>query len=454
MEYDLIVLGGGPAGYLACERAGKSGLKTLLIEKEHIGGVCLNKGCIPTKTFLYSAKIKDSAQHGEKYGVNAKDITFDHKTVVKRKNKIVKTLTSSVRHAVEKAGCTIVAAEGMIRGKSAAGYEIEANSKVYTGKRLLIATGSRPSIPPIKGLEEGLSSGFVLTSAQMLQIKDVPKTLVIIGGGVIGMEMASYFHSAGSDVTVVEMLPRIGGAIDADIGRLLQKEYEAKGIQFSLESGVTEIRKDRVVYSKGDDTCEIKADKVLLSVGRTPHTKGLGLEHIGVGVERHRIQIDEYCMTNVPNVYAAGDVNGISMLAHTAYRQAEVAVNHMLGKPDSMNYHAIPSVIYTNPEVACVGETAQSARDKGMDVMEKTIPMNYSGRYMAENEGGRGIIKIVVDNRLGTLCGVHIIGNYASEIIMSAGIMIEKMLSIDEIKALVFPHPTVSEVIREAIFQL
>lgn len=451
--YDLIVLGGGPAGYLACERAGHGGLRALLIEKEHVGGVCLNKGCIPTKTFLYSAKIKDSAEHGARYGVSAKEITLDHKTVVKRKDRIVRALTGSVRRMVEDAGCAIVDAEGVIRGKTAEGYAVEAAGQTYTGKRLLIATGSAPVMPPIPGLKEGLESGFVLTSTEMLSLESVSPSLVIIGGGVIGMEMASYFSSAGSTVTVVEMLPQIGGPIDTEIAGILQKEYERKGVRFILKGRVTQIKDGGVLYEKDGETTETKADAVLLSVGRAPYTEGVGLNNIGVGLDRCAIRIDEHCKTNVPDVYAAGDVTGLCMLAHTAYRQAEVAVNHMLGKPDVMHYGAIPSVIYTNPEVAAVGETGQSAIEKGMDVTVKTLSMNYSGRYMAENEGGRGIIKIVVDNRLHTLCGVHMIGNYASEIIVSAGICIEKMLTIDEIKSVVFPHPTVSEVIREAIFQ-
>ena len=454
MVYDLIVIGGGPAGYLACERAGHGGLKTLLIEKEHIGGICLNKGCIPTKTLLYSAKIKDSAEKGEKYGVTARDITLDHKTVVKRKDKVVKKLTAGVRSAVKSAGCDMVDAEGIIRGKSGTGYEVEAGGQVYTGKRLLIATGSRPCIPPIEGLTNGLESGYVVTSAELLDMEEVPEKLVIIGGGIVGMEMGSYFHSAGSDVTVIEMLSRIGGNIDEEIAVLLQREYEAKGVCIVTGASVTGIKDGSVLYEKDDTVHEIQADKVLLSTGRKARTGGIGLETIGVAADRRGIMIDTHCLTSVPNVYAAGDVTGLCMLAHTAYRQGAAAVNHMLGKPDAMHYNAIPSVIYTNPEVAAVGETAASARAKGLDVTERTVSMNFSGRYMAENEGGRGLCKIFVDNRLGTLCGVHMIGNYASEVIVSAGICIEKMLTIEEIKGIVFPHPTVSEVIREAIYQI
>jgi dihydrolipoamide dehydrogenase len=454
MVYDLIVLGGGPAGYLACERAGHEGLKVLLIEKETIGGVCLNRGCIPTKTLLYSAKIKDSAEHGEKYGVIAEKVTIDHKAVIKRKNKVVKKLTGGVKNQVKGAGTEIVEGEGVIKGQNADGFQVAVGEETYTGKRLLIATGSSPVVPPIDGVKESFEAGFVLTSREMLDLMEVPEKLVVIGGGVIGLEMASYFNSVGSDVTVIEMLPKIGGAIDSDIAKILQKEYEAKGVKFNLNCMVTKVLGGKVTYDASGEKVEIDADKVLLSVGRRPNSQGIGLEAIGVQVERGRVVIDERCQTNVANVYCAGDVNGRSMLAHTAYRHSEVAVNNMVGKRDVMSYDAIPGVIYTNPEVAGLGHTKESAKEAGLDVTEKVITMNYAGRYMAENERGEGIIKILVDNEKNTLCGVHMIGNYSSEIIISAGMMIEKQMSIDEIKKFVFPHPTVSEVIREAIFQL
>jgi len=454
MVYDLIVLGGGPAGYLACERAGHAGLKTLLIEKEHIGGVCLNKGCIPTKTLLYSAKLADGAENGRKYGVMAEDIKINHKAVVDRKNKVVKKLTGGVRAAVKANGVTIIDAQGYIERKSTEGYEITAGPDTFVGRRLLIATGSLPVIPPIPGLKEAIEADFVLTSKKMLDLEEVPKRLVVIGGGVIGLEMASYFNSAGSNVNVIEMLEKVGGAIDEDIAAILQKNYEKKGVNFNLGCKVTEITAASVVYEENGEVKSIEADKVLLSIGRKANTKDLGLENIGVEIDRGAVLVDEKCKTNIPDVYAAGDVNGKSMLAHTAYREAEVAVNNMLAKKDIMRYEAIPGVIYTNPEIAGVGETEVTAKEKGYDVTAKSITMNYSGRYMAENEGGDGIIKIVVDNKYNKLLGVHIIGNYASEIIVSAGIMIEKEMTIDEIKELIFPHPTVSEVIREAIFQL
>ena len=453
MIYDLIVIGGGPAGYLGAERAGHAGLKTLLFEKRSVGGVCLNEGCIPTKTLLYSAKIKDSAEHGEKYGVKA-TASLDHKAVIARKNKVVKTLVGGVSATLKGAGVTVMNAQASITGKSAEGYTVTDGKEIYTGKRLLIASGSVPAVPPISGLKEGLGRGFVLTSREMLDIEEVPDNLVVIGGGVIGLEMASYFKSAGSNVTVVEMLADIGGPIDNDIAILLLKNLKKKGIDFKLSCTVTGIS-DKVEYKDAQGNMQsVSADKVLLSIGRRAMSEDIGLEKIGVIAERGAIKTDSSMQTNVPGVYAAGDVNGKSLLAHTAYREAEVAVNHMTGVKDTMRYSAIPSVIYTTPEVAGIGYTAEQAKQKGIEITEKSITMNYSGRYLAENDRGDGVIKLVVDKKWNKLIGVHMISSYASEIIYGAGLMIEKEMTIEEIKQLVFPHPTVCEALREAIFQL
>ena len=454
MIYDLIVIGGGPAGYLGAERSGHAGLKTLLFEKRSVGGVCLNEGCIPTKALLYSAKIKDSAEHGEKYGVKVSGATLDHKAVITRKNKVVKTLVGGVTATLKGNGVTVIKAEAKITGKSADGYIVTDGSEVYTAKKLLIAAGSVPAMPPIPGLKESVDSGYALTSREMLDIESVPANLVVIGGGVIGLEMASYFKSADSNVTVIEMLPTIGGPIDSDIASILLKNLKKKGIDFKLGCTVTGIS-GKVEYKDADGNAQsIAADKVLLSIGRRPMSDDIGLETIGVLAEHGAIVTDNNLQTNLPGVYAAGDVNGKSLLAHTAYREAEVAVTHMLGLKDTMRYNAIEAVIYTSPEVAGVGMTGKQATDAGIDIVEKSITMNYSGRYLAENDRGDGIIKLVVDKKWNKLIGVHMISNYASEIIYGAAMMIEKEMTIDEIKQLVFPHPTVGEALREAIFQL
>jgi len=453
VTYDLIVLGGGPAGYLGAERASGAGLKTLLVEKKHIGGVCLNEGCIPTKTLLYSAKIFDSARNGGKYGIAVKDISLDHGAVVARKDKVVKTLVAGIKSKLKKNGVDVVEGIGEIEGKSEDGYSVMAGGETFAGKRLLIATGAVPVIPPIPGIKEGIERGYVLTNREILELKAVPESLVIIGGGVIGLEMASYFNSAGSKVTVVEMLDRIAGNTDIEISSILMKNYTARGVDFKLNSRVEEIRDGSVVFESNGQKQTENAEKVLVSVGRKPAGEGIGLERIGVELDRGRVRTDERGKTNIPEVYAAGDVNGCSMLAHTAYREAEVCVNNMLGKKDIMRYDAVPSVIYTNPEVACVGETEESARGKGIDYEAVKLSMRYSGRYVAENEGGDGICKLLADKSRRKLIGAHMIGNYASEIIYGAGIMIETELRIEDIKEIVFPHPTVSEVIREGIFE-
>lgn len=454
MTYDLIIIGGGPAGYLAAERAGHAGLSTLLIEKRFLGGVCLNEGCIPTKTLLYSAKIFDNAVHGEKYGITVENIALNHGAVIERKNRVVKTLVSGVKSKMRENKVTVVEGDGEIACKNGEGYEVRVDNETYAGKRLLIATGSMPIVPPIPGVKEGMEKGYVLTNKEILDLKEVPKSLVIVGGGVIGLEMASYFNSVGSRVTIIEMLDHIAGNTDLEISNILMKNYRKKGVEFKLESKVTEIRDGSVTYESNGQKFSIDTEKVLLSIGRKPITDGLGLEKIGVAVENGHIRVDEKGRTSARDVYAAGDVNGISMLAHTAYREAEVCINDILGKRDIMRYDAVPSVIYTNPEVACVGETEESARQKGIEYEIAKLPMMYSGRYVAENEGGDGICKILIEKKYRKLIGVHMIGNYSSEIIYGAGLMIETEMSVTDIKELIFPHPTVSEIIREAIFKL
>jgi len=432
--YDLIIIGGGPGGYMAAERAGHAGLNVLLIEKRALGGVCLNEGCIPSKTLLNSAKIYDHALHGEAYGVTVEKAFLDHKYVMQRKNKVVDTLVGGVKAIMKANNVTVVYGEAYILDET----RVRANDEVFEGRRLMVATGSVPVIPPIDGLAEGLKSGVVLTSREILELQEVPEKLLVIGGGVIGLEMAAYYNTAGSKVTVIEMLPKIGGAIDDEISMILLKNYQKKGIEFILNTRVNTVENN---------------GKVLLSIGRKPLVEGFGLENTGVAVERGAIVTDKHGLTNVPNIYAVGDVNGKYMLAHAAYREAEVAVNHILGKRDVMRYDAIPSVIYTSPEVACVGETEETARAKGIDCAVVSVPMVYSGRYLAENAVTDGICKVVVDKKHRNIIGVHMIGSYASEIILSACTMIEMQLRIEDVKEIIFPHPTVSEMIREAVFR-
>ena len=450
--YDLIILGGGPAGYNAAERAGHAGLKTLVIEERALGGVCLNEGCIPTKTLLYSAKIYDYAKHGADYGVKFGSAEIDHAFVVNRKNGVVKQLVSGVGAKLKKSGVEVVKATACIKERNSEGFVVTADGKEYVGKQLLISTGSSPALPPIDGLADSLKEGFALTNREVLDLPAIPKTIVVVGGGVIGLEMASYFNSVGSKVYVVEMLDHIAGAVDREISKLLQKDYASRGVEFILGARVTSIKNKTVTYEKDGKTVEIPADYALVSIGRRARTQGIGLENIGLKLERGAIVTNEQGKTNVPGVWAAGDVNGKSMLAHTAYREGEVCINNILGKKDKVNYNSIPSVIYTNPEVASVGETEESAQEKKLDVNIQTVTLKYSGRYIAENEHGYGILKVITDKKHKNIVGLHMIGSYASEIIYGAAMMVETEMRVEDIQKLVFPHPTVCEVIREAMF--
>ena len=450
--YDLIILGGGPAGYNAAERAGHAGLKTLVIEERALGGVCLNEGCIPTKTLLYSAKIYDYAKHGKDYGVTFGSASIDHAFVVARKNKVVKQLVSGVGSKLKKAGVEVVSATATIKERNADGFVVVAGDKEYVGKQILICTGSSPALPPIDGLKDSLASGFALTNREVLDLDKIPSTIVVVGGGVIGLEMASYFNSVGSKVYVVEMMDHIAGPVDREISTLLQKEYAARGVEFILGAKVTSIKDKAVTYEKDGKSVKLDADYALVSIGRRARTAGLGCENIGLKLERGAIVTNEFGKTNVPGVWAAGDVNGKSMLAHTAYREGEVCINNILGKKDRINYNSIPSVIYTNPEVASVGETTESVKEKGLDASVETVTLKYSGRYIAENEHANGILKIITDNKHHNIIGLHMIGSYASEIIYGAAMMVETEMRVTDVQKLVFPHPTVCEVIREAMF--
>ena len=449
---DLIVIGGGPGGYLAAERAARAGLKTVLFEKGALGGVCLNEGCIPSKTLLQSAKTYEYALHAEKYGVLARNVSIDQGAVIARKNRVVRTLVGGVKAKLKAVGVTVIPEQAVLLGKQDGGFAVKAAENTYVGKNIILATGSSAVVPPIPGVAENLGT-FVLTNREILDLTEIPDRLTVIGGGVIGLEMAAYYAAVGSQVTVVEMLPKIAGGTDGEISAFLQKELEKKGVRFLLEHKCLAVSRGKVQAEGKNGTVTLDADKVLLSIGRRPNTQGLGLETVGVEYGKNGIPTDTMGRTNVPGIYAVGDVNGHHMLAHTAYREAEVAVNNILGKKDAMRYHANPAVIYTAPEVASVGRTEEECREKGIDYEVARLSMRYSGRFVAENEGGDGLCKIIIDKKRRTVLGVHLIGSYAGEIIWGAAEMIEMQLRVNDARQIIFPHPTVSEIIRETLWE-
>lgn len=447
MKYDVAIIGGGPAGYTAAEKAAKGGLSTVLFEKNALGGVCLNEGCVPTKTLLYSAKTYDQIKHASKYAVSAENPSFDYPKIIARKNKVVKKLTAGIRMKMKESGVEVITGEAMIQGKTDEGnILIQCAEQVYEAKNLLVCTGSESVIPPIPGVNET----EYWTSREALQSKELPASLIIIGGGVIGMEFASFFNSMGTEVQVVEMLDKILGPMDKELSDMLQAEYAKRGVKFYLGHKVTGIHGQEVTVEKDGESFTLHGEKVLLSVGRRPVTKGFGLETLALEPFRNGIKVNEYMQTSLPNVYACGDITAFSLLAHTAVSEAEVAIDHILGKARAMSYKAIPGVVYTNPEIAGVGKTEEELQASGTPYQVKKIPMAFSGRFVAENEMGNGVCKLILAED-GTLIGAHLLGNPASELIVIAGIAIEKGMKAEELTSFVFPHPTVGEILKEAL---
>lgn len=447
MKFDIAIIGGGPAGYTAAERAGANGLKAVLFEKKNMGGVCLNEGCIPTKTLLYSAKILDSIKNAPKYGVSADNPAFDMEKIISRKDKTVKKLTGGVKATVASYGVTIVEDEAIIDGEEDGLIRLRSSKETYLTTYLIVATGSDTVIPPIKGLSET----SYWTSKEALESVTLPQNLAIIGGGVIGMEFASFFNSMGVRVRVIEMMPEILGAMDKETSAMLRADYTKKGINFYLNTKVTEVSNKGVTIEKEGQTSFVEADKVLVSVGRKANISGVGLEKLNVELLRNGVKVNEHMQTSHPRVYACGDITGFSMLAHTGIRESEVAVNHILGIEDRMNYDCVPGVVYTNPELAGVGKTEEELTAKGVRYHVQKLPMVYSGRFIAENELGNGLCKLILDDD-DRIIGCHLLGNPASEMIVIAGIAVEKGYTVEEFQKSVFPHPTVGEIFHETLF--
>lgn len=447
MNYQVAIIGGGPAGYTAAEAAGKAGLSVVLFEKNNLGGVCLNEGCIPTKTLLYSAKVYDYAKHASKYAVTVPEASFDLGKIIARKSKVVRKLVLGIKAKLTAHQVHIVSGEAVIVDSR----HIKCGEEIYECEKMIICTGSETFVPPI----EGIDKVNYWTHRDALDNKELPASLTIVGGGVIGMEFASFFNSLGVKVTVVEMLDKILGPMDRDISSMLCAEYAKRGITFLLSTKVVSIAQDQegitVSYENEQGVGNVVSEKLLMSVGRRPVTKGFGLENLSLETtERRCIKVDEHLQSSVEGVYVCGDLNGVSLLAHTAVREAEVAVNHIIGKEDSMSYRAIPGVVYTNPEVAGVGMTEDALEKEGVAYRVEKLPMAYSGRFVAENEGVNGLCKVLIAED-GTILGAHVLGNPASEIITIAAMAIENRMKAEEWKKIVFPHPTVGEIFREAL---
>lgn len=442
--FDLAIIGGGPAGYTAAERASKGGMSVVLFEKTALGGVCLNEGCIPTKTLLYSAKLYQNAQNAAKYGVSAENVAFDYAKICARKAKVVRKLAAGIRAKLQ--SVTVVLGEATVKNADET-VQIACNGELFEAARLLLCTGSETAIPPIKGVEDGA----FWTSREALQTTEIPESIVIIGGGVIGMEFAGLFSAFGSRVSVVEMAAEVLPGIDGEIAALLRAECAKRGVDFHLGAKVLELSAGQVKFADENGENVLSASQILLCVGRRPNLQGLNLETLRLERFRNGLKTDGHMRTSNPRIYAAGDITGFSMLAHTAVREAEVAVAHMLGKAAAMAYDAVPGVVYTNPEAAGVGATEESLRNAGTPYTARKLPMAYSGRFVAENEGGNGLCKLLLAAD-GRLLGAHLIGNPASELVAVAALAIERKLTAEEFGEMIFPHPSVGEIFKETLF--
>lgn len=448
-DYDVIVLGGGPGGYLAAERLGHAGKKVLLIEKDALGGTCLNVGCIPTKSLLNSAKLYVHAQDSAKFGITATGVAFDWAAVQSWKAEVVSTLVAGVGASEKRAGVEVVYGHGTLI--SAGVVEVDGVRK--SAEHVIIATGSVPVMPPIPGAADNPK---VVDSTGLLALEKLPERLAIIGGGVIGVEFASLFAAFGIQVDVIEMLPEIVPFADADLAAKLRRALT--GATFHLNSRVTGIDGGTVHYTNAKGaTVEVPADVILMAVGRKPLVEGWGASEAGLELGPKGVVVDDTMRTNLPNVWAVGDVTGRSLLAHAAYRMGEIAAAHIIdpvsaGKTGQvLRTNTIPWAVYSLPEAAGVGLTQAQAEQAGHRVVTATVPLAVSGRFVAEN-GVRspGMVKLIADADTRFVLGVHMLGSYAPETIWGAALALETELRIEDLRQLVFPHPTVSEGIREA----
>jgi dihydrolipoamide dehydrogenase len=446
--YDIIIMGAGPGGYIAAERAGAKKKSVLLIEKEHLGGTCLNVGCIPTKTLLNSAKLYRHALDGASFGVHVEEAKFNLAEAMKWKDEVIEKLRGGIDFQMKKFKVEVVTGTAEFVDRNTVRLK-EDPARIFQGSNIIVATGSSPAVPPIPGA----NNPAVRDSTGMLSIDFIPKHLVVIGGGVIGLEFASFFATIGSKVSVVEMMDEIIPFMDRQLAPQLRRAI--KGIEYHLGAKVEKLEGSTVFFSKDQKKEKLEGDCVLMAVGRKPNLDGLGLEKIGIDMTRWGIKVDEHMRTNVPGVYAIGDVTGMSLLAHSASRMGEVAVDNICGGKDRMRYDAIPWVVYTNPEASGVGLTEDEAKKRGISYKVAQMPLRANGRFLAENGAtAPGVCKIIVNADTDVILGVHLMGGVNSEMIFGASAFIENEMRAVDVRQVVFPHPSVSEIIRDTLWEI
>lgn len=446
-KFDLTIIGGGPGGYVAAIRAAQLGLRVAVIEEREMGGTCLNRGCIPTKSLLHSAEVYHTSKHSADSGILIDNIRFDYAKIAARKDTVVKQLRSGVEYLVKSNDATILQGRGIILDKNT--IEITGKYKqIINTDKIIIATGSRPFKPPIPGID----GNKVLDSDGVLNLTVCPDKVVIIGGGVIGVEFATIYNSLGKEVVIIEMMDSILPGIDMEISQALGKSLEGKGVKIFTGSKVKSIKSDtRAVCTFENNGKELSAegDIVIVAIGRKPNCEMTGIENVGIELEKGFIKVNECMETSVKGIYAIGDVTGKILLAHVASEQGLTAAGNCAGKHRKMDYSVIPGCIYTSPEVATVGLSEAEALKKGLQPKIGRFPVNANGKsmIMGENEG---FIKIITDKATGEILGTHIIGPRATDMISEMCIAMKLESTIEEVANTIHPHPTVSEIIMEA----
>jgi len=451
--FDVTVIGAGPGGYVAAIRAAQVGLKTAIVEKDKdLGGTCLLRGCIPTKELLNSAHVYDLVRNGEEFGVSSEGVKFNLDTIMKRKNKVVSGLSKGVSFLMNKHKITVFSGTGKLEGGGKVSVK-DASGKVQQikTKNVIIATGSEPRLLP--GLE--VKAPRIVTSDQILEVKQVPKSLVVLGAGAVGVEFASVFASYGSEVTIIEVLPRLVPVEDEEVSAELQRAFRKRGIKAmtntKLEAAKVNANDVEITYKDNAGKAgKLSAETLLVAVGRRPYTEGLGLENTKIEVDRGYLKVDELMRTAEPNVYAIGDVVPTPWLAHVASKEGCLAAEHIAGRNvRPINYNHVPNCTYCNPEIGSVGLSEAKAKEKGYDVKVGKFPFSALGKARILGETG-GFVKVVTESKYDEVLGVHIIGPHATDLLAEACVAMGLEATAEELGHIMHAHPTLSESVMEA----
>lgn len=447
MKYDVIVIGGGPGGYVAAIKAAQLGAKVAVVEDGNLGGVCLNWGCIPTKTLLRTAKLFKDMKNSEEFGIMGikdTDISVDWNKMIERKNQVVGKLVSGISMLFKKNKIDLYDGFGTVKSKN----EVEVNGETITGKNLIIATGATEYMPGIPGLEETIKTGKVLNSKATFELEEIPKDLVIIGGGVIAVEFATLFNSIGTNVTLIQRSKQILSGTETEMAKTLQRQLKKDGINVITGTSLKSITEDEVVIEHKGKEKTFTGDKYLVSLGFSANLKGLEALNLELN-EKGFVKTDDHLRTNVDGVYAIGDLNGKFALAHVASAEGIVAAENIMGEDTSINYNIVPAGIYTFPELATVGMTEEEAIEKGHDVKVSKFPLTANGKALSEGET-TGFAKIISDKKYGEVLGVHIMASHATDMISEAVVSMQLEGTVHDIAKAIHPHPTTSEIVMEA----